>query len=86
LMNLRVSDVAPGAGVQSRAVIVQQKTGRPVQFEITSRTRESLEAWISELRPRGPQYCQSGRGAEMSEVSFRGLQSILVGNLIKEMT
>ena len=28
-------------------MIVQQKTGRPVQFELTEQTRESTQAWIA---------------------------------------
>ena len=53
LMGLTVADIAQGGRVQSRARIVQQKTGRPVQFEITDQTRQSLERWIAEtdLRP-----------------------------------
>ena len=35
LLSLRVSDVANGGRVGSRAMIMQQKTARPVQFEIT---------------------------------------------------
>lgn len=27
-------------------MVIQQKTGRPVQFEITSETRASLLAWL----------------------------------------
>ena len=46
LVALRVSDVSTGDGIASRAQIVQRKTGRPVQFEITSATRDALEAWI----------------------------------------
>jgi len=46
LLSLRVSDVASGKEVQSRAIIRQKKTKRPVRFEITSRTRKSLEDWI----------------------------------------
>ena len=42
LMALTVSDIAQGGRVQSRARIVQRKTGRPVQFEITDQTRQSL--------------------------------------------
>jgi len=30
-----------------RATIVQRKTGRPVRFELTEQTRESVDAWIS---------------------------------------
>jgi len=33
-------------GVASRAIVLQQKTQRTVQFEITASTWEALEAWI----------------------------------------
>ena len=46
LVALRVSDVAVAGSVRERAVIVQQKTGHPVQFEFTEQTRESVQAWI----------------------------------------
>lgn len=48
LVALRVRDVCHGAQVASRAMVMQQKTHRPVQFEITQTTRESVEAWICE--------------------------------------
>lgn len=35
----RVRDVAHGERVSSRAMVMQQKTQRPVQFEITEQTR-----------------------------------------------
>lgn len=35
LVKLRVQDVTHGTQVASRAVVMQQKTKRPVQFEIT---------------------------------------------------
>lgn len=40
LVRLRVSDVAPGGSLRQRATVIQQKTGRPVPFEITDGTRE----------------------------------------------
>jgi hypothetical protein len=46
LTRLQVQDVCQGAHVGSRAMVMQQKTQRPVQFEITEQTRHSLEAWI----------------------------------------
>lgn len=46
LTKLRVRDVAHGEHVSSRAIVMQQKTQRPVQFEITEQTRLALEAWI----------------------------------------
>ena len=47
LLALRLSDVASGGQVQSRAIIRQRKTKRPVRFEITARTRKSIEDWIT---------------------------------------
>ena len=42
LVRLRVRDVCQGGRVASRAIVMQRKTQRPVQFEITEQTRESL--------------------------------------------
>jgi integrase len=55
LVSLRVDDIASGGHVRDRATIVQHKTGRPVQFEITEQTRTSLQDWLN-VRPtdRGP--------------------------------
>src|SRR4028119_493891 len=42
LVALRVDDVALNGRVRCRATIMQRKTGRPVQFEITEQTREAV--------------------------------------------
>src|ERR1022692_3431772 len=46
LVQLRVRDVCHGQTVASRTMVLQQKTQRPVQFEITEPTREAVGAWI----------------------------------------
>ncbi|WP_213779928.1 tyrosine-type recombinase/integrase [Caballeronia sp. dw_276] len=46
LTKLRVRDVCLGNRVAPRATVMQQKTQRPVQFEITEQTRDSVESWI----------------------------------------
>ena len=46
LVSLRVRDVCHGDQVASRAVVMQHKTLRPVQFEITQATRDALQKWI----------------------------------------
>jgi integrase len=46
LVKLRVSDIAPNGAVRRRATVIQQKTHRPVPFELTAPTREALAAWL----------------------------------------
>jgi integrase len=46
LVNLRVKDVCHGDRVSTRAIVMQKKTSLPVQFEITSPTRDAVDAWI----------------------------------------
>ena len=46
LLKLRVRDIAHGERIAARAIVVQQKTSRPVQFEITESTRSALAEWI----------------------------------------
>ena len=47
LVNLRVNDVAHGSEIQSRTIILQQKTQTPVRFELMAPTREAISKWIS---------------------------------------
>jgi integrase len=46
LLKLKVRDVSHGERIAARAIVVQQKTSRPVQFEITESTRTALTDWI----------------------------------------
>ncbi|WP_443984162.1 tyrosine-type recombinase/integrase [Azospirillum argentinense] len=46
LVRLKIGDVALNGSVRSRSTVVQQKTGHPVQFEITEQTWESIGRWI----------------------------------------
>ncbi|MGZ9667908.1 tyrosine-type recombinase/integrase [Pseudomonas sp. GNP014] len=50
LIKLRVRDVAHGERVSPRAMVMQQKTLRPVQFEITEQTRFAIAAWIHQAQ------------------------------------
>ena len=46
VVKLRVADIHLGDSVRLRTTIVQQKTGRPVPFELTDPTRDALAAWL----------------------------------------
>lgn len=47
MITLKVRDIAHGKNIQSRAIIVQKKTGLPVQFELTENTRNSVQTLIT---------------------------------------
>lgn len=42
LVGLRVRDVVQGSHVAPRVIVMQKKTQRPVQFEITEQTRDAV--------------------------------------------
>src|SRR3954463_14782573 len=46
LLALRVRDICHGDRIAARAIVLQKKTQRPVQFELTEQTRQVLESWI----------------------------------------
>jgi integrase len=56
LVSLRVRDVCHGDRVGGRAIVMQQKTQRPVQFELTPPTREAVEAWIKRAGLKSDSY------------------------------
>ncbi len=70
-MALRVSDVVVAGSVRDRAVIVQQKTGRPVQFELTEQTREAVHAWITQAELMNGDYLFPSRVHDCSHLSTR---------------
>jgi integrase len=71
LVSLRVSDVAQGDEVQNRAQVVQQKTRRPVPFEITLQTRLSLANWIREAELQSTDYLFPSRIKNSGHLSTR---------------
>lgn len=57
LLRLRVRDVSsPERGVWSEAHFRQQKTGEPVTFSMSERTRQSLERWMLTMGKHGGDY------------------------------
>lgn len=49
LVKMKIGDIVCNQEIHHRAIVVQQKTGRPVQFEIMDDARASLLKWL-ELR------------------------------------
>jgi len=46
VVKVKIGDLVSGGRIRSRAVVVQQKTGRPVQFELLESARGSMLAWL----------------------------------------
>jgi integrase len=61
LVKLKVCDIGHGDRVAARAIIMQQKTVRPVQFEITEPTREAISTWIKDAQLRSEDFLFSSR-------------------------
>lgn len=71
LVSLRVRDVTHGNQILPRAMVVQRKTQRPVQFELTEPTRTAVAAWITKANLKPEQYLFPSRVARSPHVSTR---------------
>ena len=48
VVKVRIGDIVSGGRIRTRAIVVQQKTGRPVQFELLEAARTSILAWLEQ--------------------------------------
>jgi len=46
LVKIKIGDIVSGSDIRTRAIVIQQKTGKPVQFELTADVRASLLTWL----------------------------------------
>lgn len=84
LVALKVRDVCHGEQVASRAIVLQHKTQRPVQFEITAATREVLAAWIKKAGLRSDDFLFPCRLHESPHLGTRQYARIL-GHWVTEL-
>jgi integrase len=56
LVRLRADDISAGGRVRDRATVIQKKTGRPVQFEITEQARSAIGEWLATFDTRRGRY------------------------------
>ncbi|MAO55203.1 MAG: integrase [Rhodospirillaceae bacterium] len=71
LVRLRVSEIAPNGRVADRATIRQQKTDRPVTFEISELTRNAVDVLLAHHGSRSIEYMFPGRGSDSGPISTR---------------
>ena len=77
LTKLKVSDVCHGNIVSKRAMILQQKTNRPVQFEITEQTRTSILDLITKSDLKNSDYLFKSRMKNSDHISTRQYSRIV---------
>jgi integrase len=71
LVSLRVRDVTHADQVLPRAMVVQRKTQRPVQFQLTEPTRSAIAAWIETANLKAENYLFPSRLAKSPHISTR---------------
>ena len=71
LVRLRVEDLWSGNSIRDRATIIQKKTKRPVQFEVTEQTKNALVAWLPFVRRNGGSYLFPSRRRTSQHLSTR---------------
>jgi len=77
LVKLKVRDVAHGSVISKRAMVMQQKTKQPVQFEITKHTRDALTEWIMSKNLSSNEYLFKSRVHNSEHISTRQYARIL---------
>ena len=71
LVSLRVGDVMVAGSIRPRSSVLQQKTGRPVPFEVSDATKDALTHWLAVRRSKGTDWLFPSRTRKGEHVSTR---------------
>jgi integrase len=71
VVKVRIGDLLGGGRVRMRATVVQQKTGRPVQFELLEPARVSISAWLERRGGTADAYAFPSRTDQTKHLSTR---------------
>jgi site-specific recombinase XerC len=71
LVCLKVADVYASGLIKERTSVLQSKTQKPVRFELTEGTRNSIESWLSDPMMIGQEFLWPGRFHEPLHISTR---------------
>ena len=84
LVSLKVREICHGDQVATRAVVMQHKTQRPVQFEITTATRDAMQKWIKHAGLRSEDHLFPSRMHGSPHLGTRQYARIL-GSWVREL-
>jgi hypothetical protein len=79
LVRLQTDGVCAGGRIRERATVIQKKTGRPVQFEITEHTRAAVRDGLFSVGARSGRYVFPSRFREQPHISTRQYTRIVRG-------
>jgi len=71
LVRLTVRDIYRGDELVSRVQVIQKKTGKPVQFEITKKTKVAIQNWIDFADLSFDDYLFKSRQSNSNHLSTR---------------
>ena len=71
LVKIKIGDLVAGPEMRNRSTVIQQKTGRPVQFELTGDVRASLLTWLERRGGTIDDYAFPSRIDHTSHMSTR---------------
>ncbi|KUJ76865.1 integrase [Ruegeria marisrubri] len=71
LVRLKVTDLVIGDRVRERVTVIQSKTRRPVQFEVSENTRDSIWNWVCRPEMMGRGFLFPSRFHDRPHVSTR---------------
>ena len=79
LISLRVRDVAHGNQILKRTMVIQRKTQRPVQFELTETTRTAVARWLEVSQLKSEHFLFASRISTSEHLSTRQYARIVHG-------
>lgn len=71
LVKIKIGDVVAGPNIRNRAIVIHQKTNRPVQFELTADVRGTLVAWLERRGGSATEYLFPSRVDHHGDMSTR---------------
>jgi integrase len=71
LVKVRIGELVTGVRIRQRAIVIQQKTGRPVQFELVEPARTSLLEWLERRGGSLEDLVFPGRTDHLAHISTR---------------
>lgn len=71
LVKMKISDISNAGVMSARAMLLRQKTGRPVLFEFTEQTGEAISEWMTYAKLSSASYLFPTRLATSKDLSIR---------------